>query len=167
VSFLEECHIAHIERCIRLSQRAPEAGPMRFKPKPKIIILDKKGQQHIRQQIMVIPKKTKPRPLPELLIPGRITVHQIMRAVGATFNVRIPDLLAHDRREYIVLPRQVVMYVARQLTKYSLPEIGRYLGGRDHTTVLYGLRKVTRLVADDPILAAKIDEIKDAIKSQL
>jgi hypothetical protein len=95
---------------------------------------------------------TKPRhrlpsfpPLPQPIIPPELaahpTVHEIVKAVGKAFLVSVTDIRSARRCARIVLPRQIAMALARRLTLRSLPEIGRNMGGRDHTTVLYGSLK--------------------------
>jgi len=82
----------------------------------------------------------------------------------------LQDLLrAHDRRITIdeiqrkVAERQVAMYLAKQLTSRSLPEIGRKFGGRDHTTVMHAVRKIDELMADDAQIAQDVDVIRRAL----
>src|SRR5690606_13791120 len=65
----------------------------------------------------------------------RITIEEIQRRVASHFNIRITDMHSARRSRSIARPRQVAMYLAKQLTHRSLPEIGRKFGGRDHTTV--------------------------------
>jgi len=72
----------------------------------------------------------------------RITMQQIFDAVTKYYNVRLSDLQSKKRHKSIAFPRQVCMFLARRHTRYSLEEIGGYFGGRDHTTVLHGVRTV-------------------------
>src|SRR5208337_2316634 len=72
----------------------------------------------------------------------RITIQQIFDAVTKYYNVRLSDLQSKKRHKSIAFPRQVCMFLARRHTRYSLEEIGGYFGGRDHTTVLHGVRTV-------------------------
>ena len=82
-----------------------------------------------------------------------VTVAQISRAASDYYRIPQHVLFSPRRERPIVRPRQVVMYLAREMTQHSFPEIGRYLGqdGRvyDHTTVLYAWRRVNQLCADD------------------
>jgi chromosomal replication initiator protein len=73
----------------------------------------------------------------------RITIQQIFDAVTKYYNVRPADLQSKKRHKSIAFPRQVCMYLARRHTRYSLEEIGGYFGGRDHTTVLHAVRKIS------------------------
>jgi len=76
-------------------------------------------------------------------------VSDIKQAACKYFDVTLVDLDSARRTLELVYPRQVVMYLAKTLTGKSLPEIGRRLGGRDHTTVLHGIRKIELLVRSD------------------
>ena len=76
--------------------------------------------------------------------PKRVRIEDIQRVVARQYNVSRSDLLCSRRTANIVRPRQVAMYLAKILTLRSLPEIGRRFGGRDHTTVLYAVRKIGR-----------------------
>lgn len=82
-----------------------------------------------------------------------LTVDKIQRAVAAFFRVTVRDMRSARRTAEIVLPRQIAVYLSRHLTARSLPDIGRRFGGRDHTTALSSIRKITRLVYCDPEIA--------------
>lgn len=86
-------------------------------------------------------------------------VRLIIRTVAAYYNVTVTDVLSHRRTADIMRPRQVAMFVAKQLTRHGLPTIGRHFGGRDHTTILSGVRKMARLREMDPDLSAQIEEL--------
>lgn len=90
----------------------------------------------------------------------KIKIEDIQRVVAKHFNVTKADLLSSRRARAVVRPRQIAMYLAKQLTPRSLPEIGRRFGGRDHTTVLHAVRKVEELMSDDADLANEIDLLK-------
>lgn len=72
----------------------------------------------------------------------------IKRAVCSHFGIAMVDLLSVHRPRELVMARHVAMYLARKLTSRSLPEIGFYFGGRDHTTVLYAIRKIEQKIND-------------------
>ena len=91
------------------------------------------------------------------------TIKQIRNAVCAHFNVSANDLCGRRRPLHIVVPRHVAYYLCGTLTLKSWPEIGRRLGGRDHTTVLYGVRKIARRIEQEPDLAEDVANIKDII----
>jgi len=78
-----------------------------------------------------------------------ITIERITDLVAKEFNFKTSDLKAKRRTASIVYPRQIAMYLARELTDFSLPEIGRFFGGKDHTTVIYGYDKIKEKVAAD------------------
>jgi chromosomal replication initiator protein len=92
--------------------------------------------------------------------PKRIKIEEIQRIVARQYNVSRADLLSSRRTANVVRPRQVAMYLAKQLTLRSLPEIGRRFGGRDHTTVLHAVRKIENLVNNDTSLAEEIEILK-------
>lgn len=89
----------------------------------------------------------------------------IQNAVCKRYGIQRADMVSARRDLGIVRPRQIAMYLAKKLTLRSLPDIGRRFGGRDHTTVMHAIRKVTHLLTIDPELAADIDELTTAIKS--
>jgi chromosomal replication initiator protein len=91
--------------------------------------------------------------------PKGISIEDILKAVTARFNVRLADLQSKKRTRSIALPRQVCMYLARELTRHSLEEIGGYFGGRDHTTVMHAKRSIELLRKKDPQLQATLDLI--------
>ena len=89
----------------------------------------------------------------------RITVRMCVEVISARYNVSRGDLLSARRTRPVVLPRQIVMWLAKERTPRSLPEIGRQLGGRDHTTILHGIRQVEARRAADPNFRRETDEI--------
>jgi chromosomal replication initiator protein len=87
----------------------------------------------------------------------------IVRKVADTWNVEIERMLGRDRSREVALPRQIAMYLLREEANLSLPQIGETLGGRDHTTVMYGCEKVADLLEQDDRLRRKVIEIKEAL----
>lgn len=81
---------------------------------------------------------------------------EIVIAVCNHFNVSRMDICSQRRTARVVLPRQIIYYLSRTLTKRTLPEIGRRLGNRDHTSVLFGYRKIDKLRRSDPKLDADL-----------
>ena len=79
----------------------------------------------------------------------KITVEEIQRKVSDHYNIRLSDLIGPKRVRTFARPRQIAMYLSKQLTSRSLPEIGRRFGGRDHTTVLHACRKIAELCETD------------------
>ena len=94
-----------------------------------------------------------------------ITIEQIQRRVCDFFGLKLSDLKAKNRTKAIAFPRQVAMYLARQMTHSSLSEIGRAFGGKDHTTVLHAVDKIQTLLQEDPKLRKTIDGLIQSINS--
>jgi chromosomal replication initiator protein len=92
-----------------------------------------------------------------------ITIEQIQRRACDFFGLKISDLKAKTRTKAIAFPRQVAMYLARQMTHSSLSEIGRAFGGKDHTTVLHAVDKIQTLLQEDPKLRKTIDSLIQSI----
>jgi len=90
----------------------------------------------------------------------RITIEEIQKRVAEHFNIRIADMHSARRARAVARPRQVAMYLAKQLTSRSLPEIGRKFGGRDHTTVMHAVKKVEQLRETDATFAEDIDLLR-------
>ena len=93
----------------------------------------------------------------------RITIDEIQRKVAEHYNIRLADMHSARRSRNVARPRQVAMFLAKQLTARSLPEIGRKFGGRDHTTVMHAVRKVEELAAEDPSFSQDVEVIKRAL----
>jgi chromosomal replication initiator protein len=92
--------------------------------------------------------------------PRRIKVEDILRIVSRHYAVPKSEILSDRRHRSVVRPRQIGMYLAKQLTSRSLPEIGRRFGNRDHTTVLHAIRKIDKEIGDNPRLKDEIEELK-------
>jgi len=90
---------------------------------------------------------------------GAPTIDDVIAAVTEYFPVRLSDLQSKKRTKSITFPRQVAMYLARRITKLSLEEIGGYFGGRDHSTVLYGIDRIQTQVEQDEVTRRKVDEL--------
>jgi len=88
-----------------------------------------------------------------------ITIDAIMEAVAAYFHISIADLQAKRRSQDVAMPRQIAMYLSRDLTEASLPYIGEKFGGRDHTTVIYACQKIQQDMKNDDALRALIDTL--------
>jgi chromosomal replication initiator protein len=89
----------------------------------------------------------------------RPTVAEIQKAVCDHFQISETDLLSQRRAREVARPRQVAFYLCRNLTLRSLPEIGRMFAGRDHTTVIHGIRTVAGLIKTNPEIAVSVDRI--------
>jgi len=96
--------------------------------------------------------------------PKVITIQDIQQIVGQQFNVKLEDFKAKKRTKSVAFPRQIAMYLSRELTDFSLPKIGEEFGGRDHTTVIHAHEKISKLVQTDSQLQKHIKEISDSLK---
>jgi chromosomal replication initiator protein len=90
----------------------------------------------------------------------QVTIDEIQRKVAEYYNIRLSEMLSERRARNIVRPRQIAMYLAKEMTRNSLPEIGRRFGGRDHTTVMHGIRKVEELMLDDHQIEEDVTRLK-------
>jgi chromosomal replication initiator protein len=95
----------------------------------------------------------------------KVTIDEIQRRVAEHYNVRLADMTGPKRLRTIARPRQVAMYLAKTLTMRSLPEIGRKFGGRDHTTIMHGVRKIEELMATDSQLADDLDMLRRILQA--
>ena len=99
------------------------------------------------------------------LLPRRSEVQptEVIRKVAEVYGVSVEGLLGRDRSHQIALPRQVAMYLLREEANVSLPQIGEALGGRDHTTVMYGCDKVAELLEEDDRFRRQVLSIKERL----
>ena len=95
----------------------------------------------------------------------RVTIEDIQKRVAEHFNIRLADMYSARRARAVARPRQVAMYLAKQLTSRSLPEIGRKFGGRDHTTVMHAVRKIDELKQSDSALSEDIDLLRRMLEA--
>ncbi|MGM0901551.1 chromosomal replication initiator protein DnaA [Mesobacillus maritimus] len=96
--------------------------------------------------------------------PKVITILDIQRTVGQHYNVKLEDFKAKKRTKSVAFPRQIAMYLSRELTDFSLPKIGEEFGGRDHTTVIHAHEKISKLLATDSALQKQVKEINEQLK---
>ncbi|MGG7621770.1 chromosomal replication initiator protein DnaA [Robertmurraya sp. GLU-23] len=96
--------------------------------------------------------------------PRVITIHEIQRVVGEHFNVKLEDFKAKKRTKSVAFPRQIAMYLSRELTDFSLPKIGEEFGGRDHTTVIHAHEKISKLIQSDAQFQKQLNEINELLK---
>jgi len=94
-----------------------------------------------------------------------IEPQQILNTIAQEYGISMEDLLSHSRSQRVSFPRQVAMYLLREESELSLPKIGEILGGRDHTTVMYGHDKITDLLERDKNLRRKIVNIQEILYS--
>jgi chromosomal replication initiator protein len=90
----------------------------------------------------------------------KVTIEEIQRRVAEHYNVRLSDLIGPKRVRTIARPRQIAMWLAKQLTPRSLPEIGRRFGGRDHTTIMHGVRRIEELMTTDSQLSDDLQMLR-------
>ena len=96
---------------------------------------------------------------------NEVTIEDILTAVTNYYNVRLADLQSKKRTRSIAFPRQICMFLARELTRHSLEEIGGYFGGRDHTTVLHANKTIANRLRADVTLQATLDRITQQIQA--
>jgi chromosomal replication initiator protein len=107
-------------------------------------------------------RQTAARALSDVFTPSdlNLTMKDILQATAQHFEVEAADLRSKGRRQELIAPRQVAMYLIRELTPHSYPEIGQFFSGRDHSTIMYAVQKVTEQLEADDALIAKVRHIK-------
>jgi chromosomal replication initiator protein len=95
----------------------------------------------------------------------RVTIQEIQKKVAEHWNIRVTEMSSARRSRNIARPRQVAMYLAKQLTSKSLPDIGRHFGDRDHTTVMHAVARVTELVGKDAAFADDVELLRRMLES--
>lgn len=92
-----------------------------------------------------------------------VSIEDIQEAVGAKFHVKIGELKSRRRSKTLVHPRQIAMYLCRELTEASFPEIGRHFGGKDHTTIIHACRQIAKAREADSALQTTLEGLKEQI----
>ncbi len=95
----------------------------------------------------------------------KISIQEIQKRVCEHYNIRIAEMSSARRARNIARPRQVAMYLAKQLTSKSLPDIGRHFGDRDHTTVMHAVNRITQLIAEDAAFAEDVELLKRTLEN--
>lgn len=95
----------------------------------------------------------------------KISIDEIQRKVADHYHIRVSDIVGPKRLRVYARPRQVAMYLAKQHTNRSLPEIGRHFGKRDHTTVMHGIRRIEELMAKDSQIAEDVELLRRALEA--
>jgi chromosomal replication initiator protein len=95
---------------------------------------------------------------------AEVSIHRIQELVSERFQLTMDELCSDKRSQNIVYPRQVAMYLSRELTDSSLPKIGREFGGRDHTTVIHATSKIARLIREDRSVYNLVQELTARVK---
>ncbi|MEX2536391.1 MAG: chromosomal replication initiator protein DnaA [Trueperaceae bacterium] len=110
-------------------------------------------------------RQTAAQALSDVFTPGDIavTMDDILRATARQFEIETTDIKSKGRRQELVAPRQVAMYLIREMTSHSYPEIGQFFSGRDHSTVMYAVQKVTSKIDGNSELSARIRAIRDEL----
>ena len=95
----------------------------------------------------------------------KVGIDLIQKRVAEYFSIRLSDLKGRKRNRAISYPRQVAVYLARELTSYSLPELGEFFGGRDHTTILHAYEKISKEVKNNKSVKDLINRLVSEVKS--
>ena len=95
----------------------------------------------------------------------RVTIEEIQKRVAEHYNIRLTDMFSARRARAVARPRQIAMYLAKQHTARSLPEIGRKFGNRDHTTVMHACARIAELMQKDPSLAEDVELLRRMLES--
>lgn len=162
MSLVEELHAQHKARLVRLGAPSPyQASYKAPLPTPSPSAYPGFDIQPLYYHQMwffdlITERKAAPAELPK--------IEQIQRAIAVYFGISKLDLLSDRRTMDIARPRQIGMYLAKKLSLKSLPEIGRRFGGRDHTTILHGVRKIEDLLPIDEKLQRDVEAIKASLR---
>lgn len=92
-----------------------------------------------------------------------ISIEEIQKTVAAYFSLKVSDLKSAKRLKVLVIPRQIAMYISRQLTSCSYPEIGDKFGGKDHSTIIHAIKKIERQVEEDYQLKITVENLKNSL----
>jgi len=92
-----------------------------------------------------------------------ITIEEIIKSVSIKLNIKIADIRSHNKTKNLVLARQVAMFLARELTSASFPDIGEKVGGRDHSTVIYSHNKIKKLLTVDKTLRIILEDLQELL----
>jgi chromosomal replication initiator protein len=105
--------------------------------------------------------------LKDILVEKRreLTVEEIQKLVANHYSIKVSDLKSAKRMKALVLPRQIAMYLSRQLTSCSYPEIGERFGGKDHSTIIHAIKKIEKTMGEDYQLRSVINNLKKDLTS--
>lgn len=95
----------------------------------------------------------------------KVSVEEIQRKVSEHYNIRLSDMVGPKRLRSYARPRQVAMYLCKKMTSRSLPEIGRRFGGRDHTTVMHGVKRIEELKQNDGQIAEDLELLRRSLEA--
>ena len=130
----------------------------------KIVALSKLGKGHETITIELAEEALK-----DLISPNavrEITPESIIQTVSDHFGITPLDIASQKRNRDIVIPRQIVMYLCRTMIDIPLQTIGKYMGGRDHTTIIHGAEKITNEMAKNDSLRNTVEILKKKIRPQ-
>lgn len=149
MTLVEELHAARKARLARMSARPVKAEPV-------------EAVEPVKQEPIEFELKPKPIwfSIEDSPPPPNILVNEIIRAVCRHFNITPTQIKSSRRTKDVVYPRQIGLCIARRHTTRSLPEIGRHFGYRDHTTVLYGARRIEGMCQTDWQVAHDVAQIE-------
>ena len=158
-SFEMRLHAEHKARLARFAEAATKHNTVPFeitvprKPVETAPALPPISDEHIKEAHEILRRK------------GFLSqVEVVQRVVLAKYpHVTMADLKSNRRSMKVVLPRQIGMYLCKELTNKSYPDIGRRFGGRDHTTVLHAVKKIARMVRENEVFAQFIDSMREMI----
>lgn len=94
-----------------------------------------------------------------------VTVEEIIKRVAHHYNIKVTDLKSPKRLKAVVLPRQIAMFLARQLTSSSYPEIGERFGGKDHSTIIHAIRKIEKLLEENYQMRQTVEMLKNSLSN--
>lgn len=175
ITYAQKLHIAHLARLRRIEEAArkmkeraaEQAAPCRVTPKPLVAtakhepLFDDAEWRKFSARYDELKESTIA--LREVGFVRTVSVDLIQRVTAQYYKISKKEMLADRRTRKLSRPRQIAMYLAKTMTMRSLPEIGRFFANRDHTTILHGVRKIERLITDDPSYAFEINQIRRAI----
>jgi len=92
-----------------------------------------------------------------------ITIEEIVKAVATKFNIKLVDIKSQKKNKNFVLARQISMFMAREMTSASFPDIGEKIGGRDHSTVIYAHNKIKKVMETDKVLRGTIETLQEKL----
>jgi hypothetical protein len=158
MSVVESLHEARKARLQRIAMRAVPQPEREFASTPAVVRVPAPDRDYERAWALEIMGYADRRP-------WKPRVSDIQRAVAEHFGVPLDDMLSPDRTHVTAHPRHVAMYLARELTAKSFPQIGRRFG-RGHATVLHAVIRIEGQIARDAELAASVDRIRDLLQTQ-
>ena len=120
---------------------------------------------HTRSEITLELAKAALKDILPTSLDTRISIDMIQSEVCRTFSLSMSDLRGSKRSQNIVFPRQVAMYLCRELTDSSQPRIGQKFGGRDHTTVIHSINKISNLIKEEREVFTMVQQITGKLKS--